>query len=177
MAKSKLRHVLRTMRKGITEIEQKIYSEQILEQLEQLEQFKSAKTILMYNPVDDEVDLTTLIDRETPVAFPRCLDDNNMEFRIVSDKSQLEIGKFDILEPTQDCPLVTDFDGTICIVPAIAYDHQNNRLGYGKGYYDRFLKSYTGYKIGVCVSLCYVQELPVEENDIPVDIVIAMPQN
>ncbi|MBO5495696.1 MAG: 5-formyltetrahydrofolate cyclo-ligase, partial [Eubacterium sp.] len=71
-----------------------------------------------------------------------------------------------------NCERVTDFEGSLCVVPAVCYDNKGFRLGYGRGYYDRFLKNYISKSVGLCYNELLVDDLPVEEYDIPVGSVI-----
>ena len=75
------------------------------------------------------------------------------------------------MEP-QNKNKVTNFDNSICIIPGICYDINKNRVGYGKGYYDRFLKNYKGLKIGVVYNKCICQKIDTDKYDVCVDKII-----
>ena len=79
-------------------------------------------------------------------------------------------GKFGILEPTSKVSLV---DPDLVVVPGLAFDLHLHRLGYGKGYYDRFLKSTSSYKIGICFDFQIVEKIPNESHDQKMDEVIS----
>ncbi len=111
------------------------------------------------------------------LACPRCNDmDGHMSFYYVNSSSCLQTGSYSILEPTGDClPVEEDVltDGkTVCIVPGLSFDSFGMRLGYGKGYYDRFLRSFGGRSIGLCYESFLSDRLPTAEHDIGVDIII-----
>ena len=89
---------------------------------------------------------------------------------IVSD--YLSPAKFGLFEPNNTCPLLIPDEKTLCIVPAIAFDENGNRLGYGKGFYDRFLRDFKGTSVGLTCSDLLVKQLPTDPHDTPVKIVI-----
>ena len=96
-----------------------------------------------------------------------------MKYYYINSFNDMVSGSFGIREPdTEKCVEVTDFSASLCVVPAIAFDKRKYRLGYGKGYYDRFLKNYAYKSVGVCYNNLVVDELPADEYDIPVDIII-----
>lgn len=103
------------------------------------------------------------------VFVPRCLSGREMGFFRIFRMEDLKPGRFGILEPDPArCPpmeVEEGFDGALCLAPGVAFDAGGFRLGYGKGYYDRFL---AGKKI-VCVGLCYrelvLERLPADEHD------------
>ena len=97
-----------------------------------------------------------------------------MEFYYLrSFDEDLESGAFGVLEPKIGrCEKMTDFSNSICIVPGLAFDNEGYRLGYGKGYYDRFLCNYPGVKIGICYASCVKRELPHGFYDVPVGILV-----
>lgn len=89
---------------------------------------------------------------------------------IVSD--YLSPAKFGLFEPNNTCPILIPDEKTLCIVPAIAFDENGNRLGYGKGFYDRFLSNFKGASVGLTCSDLIVKQLPTDPHDTPVKIVI-----
>jgi 5-formyltetrahydrofolate cyclo-ligase len=107
------------------------------------------------------------------IAFPISLTDSlTLDFRTVSSLDELESGAYGIKEPREDSPKAILSERTLCVVPALAFDKQGFRLGYGKGYYDRFLKNFQGVSIGLCKDDFLADSLPTDKNDIPVDILI-----
>ena len=81
-------------------------------------------------------------------------------------------GAYGIPEPSDKMEVVTDFSECICIVPGLVFDLSGHRLGYGKGYYDRFLKDFTGYSVGLVYSEFILDKLPCEPTDRAVDLMI-----
>ncbi len=143
------------------------------------ELFLSADTIFAYYSVKSEVDTLKFIDfalsQGKKVALPRCSDDEgNMDFYFIenTDKS-LSDGSFFLKEPDVTvCSKATYGEKDLCIVPAIAFDMHGFRLGYGKGYYDRFLSSFQGKTVGLCYDECFCDELPRDKYDVEVDMII-----
>ena len=135
------------------------------------------KTALLFSPVRREPDISELSQklRNSGVltAFPVShKSDVRLEFRLITDDSDFTVGEYGIKEPSEHCPTLTCFDNSVCIVPALSIDVCGMRIGYGKGYYDRFLKNYCGDSIGVVFSDFIVDKLPIDENDVPLDLII-----
>lgn len=110
------------------------------------------------------------------VAVPVCADTGNqMKFRFISSFEDLEKGKFGIYEPRADCMEVTaeDISGAVCIVPGICFDRSGYRVGYGKGYYDRFLcENKPLVSAGLCFSQLVINKVINDTLDMPVECII-----
>ncbi len=138
----------------------------ILDNITRLRQYKQNKTVLTYVSTSIEVDTIALIERafrdNKRVAVPRCVENSReMEFYYITSLDELEPRTFGVLEPVKEkCELLTDCTAGLCIVPGLAFDFQGYRLGYGKGYYDRFLGRFSGDTVGICYSSCVVWKLP-----------------
>lgn len=144
-----------------------------------LEEFQSCDTLFAYVSQDIECDTAPMIAQALSlgkrVAVPKCLDGvNEMDFYFIQSIDDLSPGKYGILEPDPDrCERVTDCGGSaLCLVPGLSFDLQGYRLGFGKGYYDRFLGRFKGTTVGICYSRCTVSELPRGSFDKAVDILI-----
>ena len=112
--------------------------------------FTQSKGVLLFASAGSEPPTDTLIEAclaaGKRVALPRCLGAGEMQFYEIDSLEQLQAGAFGIREPLQDRPKVTDFDVfSFCVVPGLAFDCFGGRLGYGGGYYDRFLATYGGH--------------------------------
>ena len=135
-------------------------------------------TLLAYYPVKGEPNIKGIISwafsNKKRVAFPICnSEDCTLSFRCVESFSQLISGAYDIPEPPLSAPLLTDFDNSICLVPGLIFDTNGNRMGYGKGYYDRFMSTYNGQTVGLVYETFYINSpLPCDEYDLAVNIVI-----
>ncbi len=172
MDKKELRHKIKLMRTLLDESEKKLAAEAVFSALEKETAFLMANCILMYHSLPDEVSTHAFLDKwqdKKSFYLPRV---NGVNLDILPyDKSQLELGSFHIEEPTGDNTVGED-DIELIIVPAVAYDCKGNRLGRGKGFYDRLLCRSKATKIGVGYDFQLVEEIEVEAHDVPVDIVI-----
>ena len=174
--KSELRKELKQKRKNIrnkTELDRKICSN-----LLNCDVYKNAKTVLFYAALDDEINVDECINSALcsgkRVALPVCTDNQgSMKFYYINSLNDVRPGLFGVREPdTEICCEVADFTDAICIVPAIAYDKRGYRLGYGKGYYDRFLENFTFISVGLCYNEIVENILPIGEHDVPVNYII-----
>lgn len=150
---------------------------EIAEKLFSLDEYKKCKTILAFVSKDIEVSTEAIITKAfsdgKTVAVPRCdAQRNTMTFCIIKSRDDLRAGYYGIPEPKDTCDELKSFDSSICLVPALAYDKKLFRVGFGKGFYDRFLNDYSGVSVGVCYSDCITEQLPCDEFDRPVDILI-----
>ncbi len=153
--------------------------EQIYKFLREFECFKSFESVFIYYSVKSEVDTLKTIRKALAdgkkVALPKCTDRNgNMEFYFVNDiENSLTDAFFTLKEPdTSVCELAVPDEKSVFIVPGMAFDKKGYRLGYGGGYYDRFLSNFKGMKIGLCFEECLCDCLPSDEHDIKVDFII-----
>lgn len=174
--KSELRKQLLAVRKKVED--KKLKDNSITDSLIACESFKNAKVILLYASLEDEIStdkcITFALEHGKSVALPVCTDKNgNMDYYLIDSLNQLKIGSFGVREPDISlCKKITCFDNSLCVVPGIAFDKSGFRLGYGKGYYDRFLSSVNIYSIGLCYDDLLIDNLPLNEYDIPVDLII-----
>lgn len=132
-----------------------------------------SKTLLIYISINSEVDTIKIINyflNTKNIAVPKIID-NDMFFCYVTNLNELTSGKYNIPEPTNE-NIVTDFDNAICIVPGICYDKKNYRVGYGKGYYDRFLSKNKIKTIGLCYKECMIEKIDNDKYDYKIDEVI-----
>lgn len=140
--------------------------------------YTRSNVILTYSSTSIEVDtsiiIQTALDDGKRVACPRCIDGTRlMNFYYINSLEDLLPGSFGVLEPiANEANLYTGADCPICIVPGLAFDHWGYRLGYGKGYYDRFLADYGGWTVGLCYGECIEYKLPHGRFDRPVDRLI-----
>lgn len=136
-----------------------------------------AQTILLYYSLDDEVDTHQFVEelarQGKTVLLPVVMSDADLELRRYRGPKDLRSGFFDIMEPVGET--FHDYDKIeVAVVPGMAFDRRGNRLGRGKGYYDRLLAQLPdAYKIGVCFPFQLVPGVPAAEHDIPMDEVIA----
>lgn len=153
--------------------------EKIMHKLTALPVYKSCDTVLTYVSTEIEVGTQGIIERAFAdgkrVAAPRCVKGTrDMVFYEIRSFADLEAGSFSVYEPVPErCRPVRSLRRAICIVPALAYDRYGYRLGYGKGYYDRFLSAHRDvFKIGIGYCCCTETRLEHGKYDIPVDFLI-----
>ena len=139
---------------------------------------REAETVLCYVSTPIEVDtrefITTLLKSGKTVAVPRCEGDKaEMNFYRISSLDELIPGSFGVLEPQPDAEKrVVETQNTVCVVPAFMFDKKGFRLGYGKGYYDRYLSRYEGSTVGICYEENITEELFHGKYDRAVDLVL-----
>ena len=153
------------------------YSELLCNGIEALKEYKDADVILLYFPTRSEPDISPLADIARrdgkKIAFPISVTkDCTLDFRFISSPDELEIGAYGIREPRADAERATLSGRTLCIVPALAVDADGYRLGYGKGYYDRFLSAFKGSAVVAIHSSLVCERLPRNDTDIPVKTII-----
>lgn len=151
-------------------------SAEILAALEAHPAFRAASTVLLYHSLKDEVDTHEFIrkwSRKKRILLPVVVGDD-LELRIYTGPEDMAIGAYGINEPTGE--LFTDYAAIEFIaVPGVAFDRSGNRLGRGKGYYDRLLPRIpSAYKAGICFPYQLVEEVPAEAFDIRMDEVITL---
>lgn len=176
--KNNLRDMFRNKRLGFTPQQKAEYDEMIFQKLCGLYQYKNASVVLCYVSKIIEVDtlkfITQALSDGKRVAVPRCIDGTRkMDFYFINSLDDLEKGSFGVYEPKTDiCTKLTDLKNGLCVVPGMAFDTSGYRLGYGKGYYDRFLSQFGGRTVGICYSCCIKWNLPRGKFDKPVDILL-----
>ena len=176
--KKKLRNQYKQYRLELPSDVKADYDKKICDALMQLVSFRHSETILLYAPLEGEIDVMPIAVRALElgkrVAFPRCVEDpRNLDFKFISTLDELKSGSYSIAEPTEDMESVTDYSRSICIIPGVVFDDYGYRVGYGKGYYDRFLSAYDGTKFGLAYSECILGEVPRGRFDRHVDILIS----
>ena len=179
LEKQRLREERLAAREALSEQERSVLDDRITQKLLATSEYAEATTVLTYVSVSSEVSTRMFIeyalrDGKT-VAVPRCLPGHCLDFVAIVSLEQLVAAPFNLLEPAKELPAVTEDqkNNSICIVPALLVDTKGYRLGYGAGFYDRFLSTYPGKKI----CLAYQQNLsqttlPHTAFDVAVDVVI-----
>ena len=174
MNKSILRSKYIEIRKSIKGENKLKYDNDIFGKIINSSEYKKSKLVLIYVSLKDEVDTIKLIKQclkeNKKVAVPKC-QGNTINFYYINSLEELKKGKFNLLEPENNS-LVLDSENSICIIPGICFDKQGNRIGYGKGYYDRFLEKYRGTKIGITYKDCICEKIDTDKYDIKMDKII-----
>ena len=174
-----LRKEILDRRKKLKEEEIKELSRKVVENLKKLKCFKKAKTLLLYYPVKGEVDIRPLFEellKEGKILLlPKVSDEGELYAVEVRDLNVLKKGAFGIPEPVGGRifkPEKVDF----VAVPGVAFDPKGNRLGMGKGFYDRFLPRVKGCKVGIAYDFQLLKQVPTEGHDVKVDYVVTPTQ-
>lgn len=167
--KIELRRVCRTVRDGIPKEERAEADGRILRYISSLASYRHAELLLFYAPIKSEVDVMPLmldaLEKGRRVALPLCESEPGvMTFRRVFSADELVSGAFGVREPAADAPIVGEEElrsaSAFVLVPALAYDREGYRLGYGKGYYDRFLSTFGGVTVGACYRRLILDRVP-----------------
>ncbi len=174
--KEKIRKELLGLRRGFERKDLEEMSSKVRKNLESMPEFRKARTIFFYVSLEDEVETHSLIKdsikKGKKVIIPY-LDEKEIFLSELKDFKELEKGRFGVLEPKKESIRKADIShADLIIVPGIAFTKQGHRLGFGKGYYDRLLVKSEALKAALCFSFQIIDEIPVEEHDIPVDVIV-----
>ena len=178
MDKTTLRKKFKSVRLCLSEKEKKILDEKLQRNFLESEEYRNCENILVYVSGKIEVDTHLIIEnalREKNVFCPKCYEKGiGMDFFRIDGFSQLNSGKYGIYEPSETLPVWNCMESkkNLCVVPGLSFDKNGYRLGFGKGYYDRFLSDFEGIKAGLCYENCVSKKLPIDENDISADLLV-----
>lgn len=142
--------------------------------------FRYAEYVLLYAATENEINVNeiaeTALARGKKIAFPRCdKESHTMQYHIVSSLDELAPDNYGILEPSPDAPIYDpekDLGSAVCFVPGLVYDKAGYRLGYGKGFYDRYLSHFSGCTLGVVYSDYILPTVPRGRFDVSVNILL-----
>lgn len=176
--KDQVRRKFKQLRNDLSKSEVLEKSSKIKEKLFKLDAFRDASTILFYVSYGNEVFTHDMIKECLAAGKKIVVPISNKKNRslILSELrnwDDLEIGSYGILEPRKECIKkfsIGEID--LIVVPGVAFDKNGNRIGHGKGYYDNLLKNSKCVSIGLAFEMQIVDGISIDENDIPVDIVI-----
>lgn len=175
MDKVTLRKKIREQKRAMTEAQIVSASQRLAELFLNSEFYRDATTIYGYLPYNQEVRTTPMLEQALKdgkrVAVPKVYGDE-MKFIYLSDLSQVEKGFAGIPEPVADCDVAAD-PTALVLMPGLAFTEKGHRMGYGGGFYDKFLSQEPNHPtLALCYAFQMVDELPVEEYDVPVDVVL-----
>lgn len=172
--KDSIRKRIRSYRRGLSPEEVKVRSLRICQKLQQWDSVSEADMIFVYSATQNEVDLNYFIhyarEHEIKLAFPRVSGDE-MDFHL----GGLTPGAFGILEPAASSPIIRpkESDNILMLVPGVAFSEKGYRIGFGKGYYDRYLSKYPFiHTCGIAYEAQMCENFTTEEFDIPMDQVV-----
>jgi 5-formyltetrahydrofolate cyclo-ligase len=172
-----LRRQFRALRQELSPEAQQTRDAKIQAHLLTLPEYQSCRVLYIYISKTGEVDTRSILEDAWRsgkiVAAPRCASGGIMHFYRIDSRDALERASFGLEEPAAWCsPAPEPGPADLCIVPGLAFDRDGHRLGYGKGFYDRFLANFPGRTVGLCPAEAYVSRLPREETDRPAELVI-----
>ena len=175
--KEQIRNISKKYRLNMDSLQKASLDLFLQEQFINSEYFANSRVILAFVSkgieVSTELIIKTALEKGKKLALPRCKENNQMDFYLVTGISQLEKGSYGLMEPNTDkCEILSDFSDSVCLVPGLAFDREGYRIGFGKGYYDRFLLNFSGLTVGMCYNKCIEDNLPRGYYDRPVDILI-----
>ncbi len=174
MKKEELRSLMKAKRRNLSEAERTDLSEMIFKKLSELREYKNAKTVCVYMSSFGEVETDLIIadarEKGKKLLFP-VTDIKSNTLSLCYDTGEFNKGAYGILEPYPKRE--ADFNTPdIVIIPALAFDEEKNRLGFGGGYYDRLLAKTNAFKIGICYDFQIVKKIEAENHDIKMDMII-----
>lgn len=174
--KNTLRHNYLLKRNNLTKNEIRKASDIIFNSVSNTDEFFQCSNILLYASYNSEVTTYDFFDialtAHKNVYFPKCYEDYKMRFFKATSFDDLKKGMYGIYEPDTNIGEYINSEDSLCIVPGVCFDKRGYRLGYGKGYYDRFLCDFKGITIGVAMDEFIVDVLPVFATDIKMNMII-----
>ena len=176
MNKKEMRAVIRAKKRAMTESQIVSASARLGQQFRESALYKNARTIYGYLPYNQEVRTVPMLEQAIRdgkrVAVPKCYGEE-MRFIYIRDfENEVAPGYANIPEPIADGPVADDTTALV-LMPGLAFDPQGHRIGYGGGFYDRFLSSEPNHPtLALCYGFQMVDHLETEEFDIPVDMVL-----
>ncbi|MBN2857392.1 MAG: 5-formyltetrahydrofolate cyclo-ligase [Candidatus Delongbacteria bacterium] len=175
-SKKALRREMRELKKELTADQRKVKSETVMKELESHPGFQDAETVFIFWSMDDEIDTRDFIlkwaDRKRFIL--PAINGDELYLKEFSGVQKLVTGDIYAIPEPEGKPF-TDFDRIeLAVIPGVAFDRQNNRMGRGKAYYDKILHRLKGKAllIGICYDFQMVNEVPVEPHDVKMDGVI-----
>lgn len=174
MTREEIRAAARKLREDASKIQAAEMSARICERIVKMNEYLKAKRVLCYSALPDEVQtgglLREIMRSGRELYLPRTRG-SALDIVRVTPESQLVPGAFGVMEPpTGELADISDMD--LVLVPGVAFDRKGNRLGYGKGYFDRLLSGCTCPVIGLAFEFQVFDHIPVREGDVPMDKVI-----
>ena len=175
MDKKELRKAIREQKRAMTEAAIVEASARLGELFAACPQYQAANTIYGYLPYNQEVRTVPMLEQAIRdgkrVAVPKCYGEE-MKFIYMDDLSKVEKGYANIPEPIADGPVAED-PTALVLMPGLAFTKDGKRMGYGGGFYDKFLAKEPNHPtVALCYAFQMVEDLPTEDYDIPVDCVL-----
>ena len=175
MDKKELRKQIRAQKRAMTAEMIEQASQSLARQFYATAYYENAETIYGYLPYNQEVRTVPILEQALrdgkKVAVPKVYGDT-MRFIYLDDLTQVVPSEMGIPEPVADAPVARD-EKALVLMPGLAFDKKGNRMGYGGGYYDKFLAEEPDHPtVALCYGFQMVEHIPTEDYDIPVDLVL-----
>ena len=151
-----------------------ISSKQIFDRLRNIKNYSDASNIAAYYPIGSEVKtqdiMQEILSQGKTLLLPKVIE-NDLCFKKISSFEELEKGMYDIMEPKDSCPISEEID--VVLVPTVGITPSGIRLGYGYGFYDRFLSSIKTKSIALTYSKQIIKSIPFTKNDMKIDFIVS----
>ena len=175
--KKEIRKKIRGVRDAISAAQKAAWDARLCARVIESESFRDCKILLIYAPTGSEVAVMPIAEEAwrqgKRVAFPIChVESCTVRFHEARSADELVSGEYGIAAPSAEAPAYAGEADALCIVPGLVFDRQGYRIGYGKGYYDRFLSDFDGISMGLTYTALLCERLPRGRYDLPVDILV-----
>ncbi|WP_105615923.1 5-formyltetrahydrofolate cyclo-ligase [Vallitalea okinawensis] len=171
-----LRSLSKKKRKDLHPMNREAFNELIFKKLLLLLEYREIDSLFSYVSLPEEVDTKPILNyafqKGITVAVPRVIDKGIMSFFRINNFNDLEEGNFKVLEPVLGLEEIRPTNSSVIIVPGVAFDHNLSRIGYGGGYYDRYLGQFSTTKIALAYSCQLVDPIEIREHDVAMDYII-----
>lgn len=174
--KDEIREDIRKRRRCLEEFKKKELDEKIIRNLLSSAEWKKANTVLLYISNSNEINTLPLIKEsfasKTIVVPKTHIISTNLTLHKISGFQDLMEGNHNLMEPASETKILSPSKVDLAIIPGIAFDKKGNRIGYGKGYYDRLNKKLKCNKISLAYNFQIIDNIPAQAHDTPIDIII-----
>lgn len=173
-AKQALRATMALRKKEYSMTSLSELSFRIMHKIEQTDAFKDASCVALYHAIAGEVETADFIEKwytKKKLLLP-VIEKDILKLVHYTGKENLKPGVFGILEPVNKKGISNPEEVDLIIVPGVAFDRHLNRMGHGKGYYDRLLPTLSARKVGICFGFQLLDKIPTEPFDKPMDCII-----
>ncbi len=174
--KKQLRGELLRLRRETPRQQKQAIDRQICQHVINSPEYRQAQTIFAYWSTDEEIDTHAILadarQRGKRICVPKCLKGHRMIARQICSETDLTEQTFGIPEPGEQCSEIAPEEIDLCLVPALACDASGIRLGYGGGFYDRFLPQTAACRMVLCAQERFLQQVPAEQHDMHCDCVV-----
>ena len=174
--KKVLRRTMAALEQGLSPAYKERSADKIARHLTALPEFQEADTVFCYYGRTNEINTRPILEAALAagkrLCLPRCLGHGVMVPLQVLDLDQLEERSLGLLEPPADAPVVATDAIDFALIPCVTCNRSGHRLGWGGGYYDRFLSSYRGAAVLLCREKLLRDEIPLEPHDYPIPWVL-----